>query len=160
MHQLQKLRKKITDLQFQLRIATASGVLVLGLGLSTSNAQTNNGPFSLQPRYLNPLGEPFYFDGTTYPAIVDLNKDGDFDLVVGYDDGYSYYPKYYNLPLRYFVNIGSNTKPVYEEKFGEDNPFSELLIPGRERGPVFTDIDQDNDDDLFDGKSFLRYRNL
>ncbi|MEX2234373.1 MAG: FG-GAP-like repeat-containing protein [Cyclobacteriaceae bacterium] len=166
LRQLRKLRKKIADLHFQLKIATASGILLLGLGVGTSNAQTNNGPFSLQTRSANPLKAPFFFHGNTYPAIVDLDKDGDYDLVVGeendYYNYYSYYNDYENRPLHYLLNVGTNLQPLYEEQFGADNPFHDFLIPGDERGPVFADLDKDNDDDLFVGVengTILYFRN-
>ena len=153
LHQLKKLEKKIAGLQFQLKIATATGAVVLALQLTPAQAQTTHGPFSLQPRHLNPLREPYKFDGTTYPTKVDLDKDGDYDLVVG-DNGnyyYSYYGTNYIKPLRYFLNIGTKTNPVFEEKKGSDNPFNDLQIAHQDRGPVFADIDQDGDEDLFVG---------
>ncbi len=45
---LRKLRKKIADLHFQLKIALASGVLGLSLSVNPTNAQTNTHPFTLQ----------------------------------------------------------------------------------------------------------------
>lgn len=149
LQKLRKLRRKIATLQFQLKIATASGALVLSLSLTPAQAQTNNGPFVPQPRHLNPLREPFKFDGSTYPTSVDLDKDGDFDLVVGDEGNYNY--NRIIGPLRYLLNVGTNANPIYEELSGTDNPFSELSVPTRNRGPVFADIDKDGDQDLFVG---------
>ena len=163
LQQLKKLKKKITDLHFQLKIATATGVLFLTLSITDAQGQTNNGPFNLQPRSNNPLREPFKFDGTTYPAVVDLDKDGDYDLVVG-DEGAFYYGYYgpYIKPMRYLVNVGTNTSPLYEERTGEENPFDELEVLSNDRGPAFADIDEDGDEDLFVGMGsgeILYFRN-
>lgn len=165
---LKKLRKKIEALQLQLKIAAASGAFMLAVGAANpSHAQTTNiGPYFWQPRHLNPLREPYIFDGTTYPAIVDLDKDGDFDLLVADQAYLSYYGNGEIIaPMRYLVNIGSKTDPVYLEKIGEENPFLMIDVVNRDRGPVFADIDKDGDEDLFlaltsyEGDGIRYYRN-
>ncbi|MDQ2656353.1 MAG: VCBS repeat-containing protein, partial [Bacteroidota bacterium] len=152
---IRKLRRKIATLQVQLKIATATGVVALALSISPAEAQMNTGPMVPQSRYQNPLREAFLFEAATYPTLVDLDKDGDYDLVVGDESNWSKDDQY--RTLRYFVNIGTTTSPLFEEKFGVDNPFADLYIPRTRRAPAFADIDNDGDQDLFVSTSYYYY---
>ncbi len=154
---LRKLRRKIATLQVQLKIATATGVVALSLSISPAEAQMNTGPMVPQTRYQNPLRESFLFEGAAYPTLVDLDKDGDFDLVVGDESNWSIDNQY--RTLRYFVNVGTATNPLFEEKFGADNPFADLYVQQDRRAPVFADIDNDGDQDLFVSSSYYSYYN-
>ena len=69
------------------------------------------------------------------PTIVDLDGDGDFDIVEGAYDG--------TFPYR--ENDGSN---VFTEKTGSDNPLNGLDV-GTYSTPTFVDLDDDGDLDLF-----------
>jgi hypothetical protein len=72
------------------------------------------------------------------PSFVDIDEDGDLDLFIGAADGNIYHYK----------NTGSNTVAVFEEQTGVDNPLDSLDVGGHS-GPVFVDIDNDHDMDLF-----------
>ncbi|MFK7895242.1 MAG: FG-GAP repeat domain-containing protein [Myxococcota bacterium] len=74
------------------------------------------------------------------PALVDADKDGDLDLVVGELAGVFYF----------FENTGSATAPTFISRNGSDNPFD-----GEDTGdfstPVFADLDGNGDLDLVTG---------
>ena len=71
------------------------------------------------------------------PVLVDLDGDGDLDLVVGEENG----------DLYYYENVGSATSPSYEAVTGAASPFAGIFVGdhklrrgqflrgGRERGP-------------------------
>ncbi len=91
------------------------------------------------------------------PAFVDVDGDGDFDMLLGvnnpnYDggtgySGYDYYPKPF-----FFRNTGSATNPIFVEETGASNPFDGAYGPKYGVSiPVFVDIDGDTDLDLFIG---------
>jgi len=88
------------------------------------------------------------------PAFVDVDNDGDFDLLLGVDDpSVGFYNNY--SPTFFFRNTGSATNPVFTEQTGSSNPFDGIY--GTKYGPsipVFVDIDQDSDEDLFIGSSY------
>lgn len=69
----------------------------------------------------------------TAPKLIDLDADGDLDLVVGDTAG----------SFRSFQNQGGQ----FIEWTGGDNPFAGI-IPGRVSSPVFADMDGDGDLDF------------
>ncbi|MFQ5705041.1 MAG: FG-GAP repeat domain-containing protein [Gemmatimonadales bacterium] len=71
----------------------------------------------------------------SYPTFVDLDSDGDQDLIVGGDSGV----------LRFFRNVGT----VEQAVFAADSSFH-LTLDGF-AAPTFVDIDADGDVDLFAG---------
>ena len=98
--------------------------------------------YDLQAGAANPMnglatGPEF---GESHPVLVDLNGDGDLDLVIGRVNGFSY-----------FENTGTTALPVFTERLGAANPLSSLdsvLIGGPVAAPAFADWDGDNDLDL------------
>jgi len=82
--------------------------------------------------------------GVSAPAFVDLDGDGDQDLVVGNNAE----PGGTSARLHVFENVGSPLDPVYEQR-------SEPLLANVEDGfnfvPAFADVDSDGDPDLFLG---------
>ncbi|MFA5123470.1 FG-GAP-like repeat-containing protein, partial [Zavarzinia sp.] len=76
------------------------------------------------------------------PSFVDLDNDGDRDLVVGEFFG----------SLKYFQNTGTPAAPVYVERTGALNPFDGLDV-GNAGKPSFVDLDGDGDLDAVVGES-------
>lgn len=140
---LERLRKRLQQLQLQLKLAGTG--LALGVMLNTSpvQAQSTLGPFD-QNLLENPLPPPLPYIDRPAPTYVDIDADGDQDLVVGKYNG-----------LKYFKNIGSDDDPYFEEKFWGDTefPFAPVIsaISGESVVPSFADIDNDGDFDMLVG---------
>ncbi len=104
---------------------------------NTGSAQT--------PVFVERSGAANPFDGfdaadVPVPAFVDLDDDGDFDLVAGGADG----------KFRYYENTGTSLAPSFAERSGIENP-----LDGQDTGNFstasFADADGDGDFDLVSG---------
>src|SRR5688572_4768806 len=73
----------------------------------------------------------------TSPELADLDGDQDLDLVLSN-----------SAEIRYYANIGTAQSPVYEEKVGSENPFSDVGVFSSYGFLNLTDIDHDVDLDL------------
>ena len=74
------------------------------------------------------------------PTLVDLDGDGDLDILVG-----DYYGR-----LSYLENTGSETSPAFTLRNGSANPFNGVDL-GEYSAPSFVDLDGDGDLDLVVG---------
>ena len=76
------------------------------------------------------------------PAFIDMDQDGDFDMVSGEEFGT--YP--------YYENTGTRTNPTYVSRTGASNPLN-----GEDNGgfsiPIFADLDNDGESDLMSGET-------
>lgn len=103
----------------------------------------------------NPFHDILLVNGPAYPSFIDLDLDGDLDLVVGYN------PQNYNSvePLAYFENKGNS---VFERREFLDNPLGGVSTASL-GSANFVDIDGDGDiDALLGGKysnSLSLYKN-
>jgi gliding motility-associated-like protein len=89
--------------------------------------------------------------GLAAPAFLDVDGDGDFDLLVGNSDGYTYF----------FRNTGTVSAPQFEGQTGSSNPFDGItgsITKYGSRGPAlptFADFDNDSDLDLIIGSNYI-----
>lgn len=104
---------------------------------------------SVAPDFVSPV-EPgsgpfdeFEFGDAPSPEFVDVDRDGDFDLAVGDDDG----------AVRYFENTGNAVAPSFVERTGGANPLDSVEV-GVYSNPAFSDIDADGDMDAFVGELY------
>jgi hypothetical protein len=106
----------------------------------TQQTESDN-PFSTLP------GEIYYRPRL---AFADLDKDGDFDLVVGYEE-YDSNNYSYEWKLGYFKNTGTPNAPAFSWQTGSGNPLGEFTDMSNP-APAFADLDNDGDMDLFTGQ--------
>ncbi|WP_369177606.1 beta strand repeat-containing protein [Candidatus Thiodubiliella endoseptemdiera] len=98
------------------------------------------------PAYEAKTGDDNPFNGIdvvnySSPILVDIDGDGDLDLVVGEQNG----------TLKYYQNTGTTSNPTYEAKTGDSNPFNGIDV-GDYSAPTLADIDGDGDLDLVVGE--------
>ena len=74
------------------------------------------------------------------PALIDLDGDGDLDLIAGSDRG----------TIAYFENTGTSANPVFTERSGALNPLDSVNV-GTFSSPALADFDNDGDPDLIVG---------
>ncbi|MFZ6009493.1 MAG: FG-GAP repeat domain-containing protein, partial [Bacteroidota bacterium] len=150
---LKNLRRSLRSFKLQFKIALAAGAAALLLQTTPAQAQKNLGPFTEQPRSQNPLRSQFKFSMQPSPAVVDLDKDGDQDVVVA---------DYYNGDgLHYLQNSGTNNAPVFDQINTPTNPFKFISF-SLAAAPSFADFDGDGDQDLVTGSldgRILYYKN-
>ena len=102
-------------------------------------------PADAQLSFVQRNGTENPFNGFTFgmesvPALVDLDADGDLDVLVGSSDG----------PVAYLENTGGPLDPQFVRRTGSSNPLSGIeLAYGR---LTATDVERDGDLDLIAGR--------
>jgi hypothetical protein len=81
----------------------------------------------------------------SFPTTVDIDADGDFDLMTGITT----FPNN-EFGLFFNINSGTATNPNFSTPY-QNNPFGIIIDPaaGYSVSPAFSDIDNDGDQDLF-----------
>ena len=125
--------------------------MMAGSSVSSFYYFENTGTASA-PAYAAPLTNPFGLSNIglySAPVFVDIDNDGDLDLMAGEAFGNFYY----------FRNIGTAAAPAYVNEY---NQFG-LSDIGSWSAPTFADLDNDGDLDLMVGEfygSFYYFENI
>lgn len=120
-----------------LLVGNADGTFVLFINGGTDTAPYFDSAVTVE----NPLGFADV-DSNAAPAFVDIDQDGDLDVMVGNEAG----------DITLFENAGTRTASDFEAGVTVENPFG-LLDVGSNSTPAFVDIDDDGDADLLVGNS-------
>ncbi|HYG50582.1 MAG TPA: VCBS repeat-containing protein, partial [Flavobacteriales bacterium] len=98
------------------------------------------------PAFAAPVTNPFGLSNAGYyttPAFVDLDNDGDLDMLSGLEDG----------SLIYYQNTGTVSAPAFAA--GITNPFGLSMGPSvYDSKPAFADLDGDGDQDMLSGDQY------
>ncbi|HVN37584.1 MAG TPA: FG-GAP-like repeat-containing protein [Myxococcota bacterium] len=135
------------DGKLDLVVGNSAGTFVYYKNVGTAIAPV----FQLQTGTANPLNGVDVGIASA-PALVDLDGDGDLDLVSGERYG----------RFLYFENTGSPTAPAFVQRTGTANPFNGLDA-GDISAPAFADLDGDGDFDMMSGNlagTFVYYKNV
>jgi hypothetical protein len=136
-----------------LKLGIVVGIFFIHLQAISAEAQIRLGPFIEQPRISNPLREPIQFSSEPAPAFVDLDGDGDQDVIVADFYGGAGYD--------YLKNEGTTIFPAFVRTAYPTNPV-DLIAFDNAGTPTLTDLDGDGDQDLLVGTidgMFKYYKN-
>lgn len=134
-----KLTRKVGQLKWQMKLAAVGGTIAVFGNTHDAVAQSTIGPFVKQDRAHNPLRYPL-IGSTLKPTSVDLDNDGDYDIVVGENSGY----------IRIYFNVGDQNNPAFNDYLALDE--TQSPIDGYGGAPAFADLNGDGNLDLIFGE--------
>ncbi len=135
---LKKLAKRVKGLHWQIKLAALGG-LAAATPAQEASAQATLGPFQFQTRANNPLRYPLKGDRLK-PTIVDLDNDGDYDIVTGESYGY----------IKLYLNEGGPNAPKFSDYRLLLDDLNPISISGN-AAPAFADLNGDGLLDLIVG---------
>lgn len=114
--------------------------LLLGRDLSTFVCYRNNGSpqqpvWQIQSTWFASTENQRYWKN---PSLIDIDNDGDFDLIYGTDNG----------TLYFYKNNGTAQSPLYQY---QSDQFRVIKIDGNSSTVSFADFDNDGDYDMISG---------
>jgi hypothetical protein len=134
---ISRLFQLLTGMQTQLKLSTATFALAAGFVMFQPNAANAQ---SFPTQVANPFGLAATPAQWSTPWFVDLDNDGDKDIMSGTTAG----------NFHYYQNIGTASVPNFSASVM--NPFGITGIGASEYSqPSFVDIDNDGDLDMFSG---------
>lgn len=139
-----KVKRLVNELRnvfavWQLKKVLGAAALVLGISFSNDVSAQN---FSAVQQNTFGLAAVNY---NSAPAFVDLDNDGDLDLMVG--------EFYHNF--KYFQNTGTAAAPVYGA--AQTNPFGITAVYYM-ASPAFADLDNDGDKDMISCEAYGNFQ--
>lgn len=131
-----RLFQLLTGMQTQLKLSTATFALTAGFVLFQPNAATAQ---SFPTKLSNPFGLANTAGSWSTPTFVDLDNDGDKDVMAADVNG----------DFFYYQNIGTASVPSFTASV--TNAFGLTNTGDGYAAPAFVDLDNDGDKDMISG---------
>jgi len=142
-----RLTKRVNQLKWQVNLAAVGATVAVLTNTNDAIAQSSFGPFVRQNRAANPLRHPLR-GVTLKPTIVDLDNDGDYDIVTGQQ--YNYYLWQSSRYINIFLNEGTSSKALFTDFVALDQNGDPISL-GYNLAPAFADLNDDGNLDLILG---------